>query len=149
MGRQFRSARQKGVSNSGDFREFVGPTPASSVASANQTHAHIIPSYGVTDVSTWAASTYYIAPPTQGCIKTLFSHSTAGVARWFNLSATTTTGVVTVNAAGGATTSNTHLALGASTLDNCITLMGINSTHWVVVSVYPTTASTAWDIRTT
>jgi hypothetical protein len=148
MGRQFRPPRSKGnEGDGGSFREFVGPVPGTSVATNSLSHVNMIPSYGVTDISTWAASTYFRAPPTQGCIKTLVSASTAPAVRYICVSSSGNT--VTINNNGAQTTANTHLQCGATTMDACITLMGVNSTHWVVVSVYPTTASGSWDIRTT
>jgi hypothetical protein len=148
MGRQYRSAKARGLSGGESMREFVGPVPGSTSNTNSPGHAHMIPSYGVTDISTWAASTYFVAPPTAGCIKTFFTASTNGAAaRWFNFSSSGNT--VTIQHMGGASTVNTHMVCGASSVDNCITLMGVNSTHWLVVSVYPSTASTGFDIRTT
>jgi hypothetical protein len=147
MGRQFRSPRAPGLG--GHFREFVGPVPGSTVAEANLGHAHTIPSYGVTDISTWGASTYFMAPPTAGCMKTFVSHSSAPAARVVKLS---TGNTVTILYPGGATTGasgNTHISFAASTLDTCLTIMGLNSTHWMLVSVHPALNSTGTSILST
>lgn len=147
MGRQFRSPRERGVA-AGDFREFVGPTPGSTVADVNLSGPHVIPSYGVTDISTWGASTYYMAPPTPGCMKTFVSHSSAPSARVVKLSTNKTVTILYPGATTGAS-GNTHLAFAASTIDTCLTLMGLNSTHWVVVSVHPALNSTGTAILST
>jgi hypothetical protein len=142
MGRQYRGPRQAGVVGGGNHREFVGPTPPSSVSLVDQ-----IPSYGVTNISTWAASTYLMAPPTEGCMKTILSSnpsSAAAAARVIKLSSGNTVTVGYVGPTTGAS-GNTHLSFGASTADFCVTLMGVNSTHWAIVSVHPvTTASTGF-----
>ena len=148
MGRQFRAPRSRGTIGD-SVREFVGPTPGSTVVTANLGDPNTIPSYGVTDISTWGASTYYMAAPTSGCIKTFVSHSSAPSARVVKLS---TGNTVTVLYPGGATTGasgNTHISFAASTLDTCLTLMGLNSTHWMVVSVHPALNSTGTSIVST
>ena len=142
MGRQYRTPRAPGVTG-GHFREFVGPTPGSTVATLNLGGAHTIPSYGVTDISTWGASTYLMAPPEQGCMKTILSRSSSGAARVIKLS-TANTVTVGYNTPTTGASGNTHLSFGASTADVCVTLMGADSTHWVIVSAYPTTASTGF-----
>lgn len=151
MGRQFKSPRLQGPGGgiSGHFREFVGPVPGSSSDVTDGVTA--IPSYGVTDISTWAASTYMLAPPVAGCMKTFVSHNSSGgaAARVIALSSiptgSTAPGSVTVgyNTPTSGASGNTHLAFGASTADICVTLMGVNSTHWVIVSA-PTTTSTGF-----
>jgi hypothetical protein len=142
MGRQYRSPKQAGSVGGGHFREFVGPTPPSSVGLVDQ-----IPSYGVTNISTWAASTYFMAPPSEGVMKTILSSnpsSAAAAARVIKLSSGNTVTVGYVGPTTGAS-GNTHLSFGASTADFCVTLMGVNSTHWAIVSVHPvTTASTGF-----
>lgn len=151
MGRQFRSPKERGLSGV-YHREFVGPVPGSSEAVASLAHPHTIPSYGVTDISTWAASTYYMAPPTEGCMKTIVHcgpTSAAGASRTIKLS---TGNTVTVRYVGATTGSagNTHLVIGACTGDVQMTLMGHNSTHWIVMSVFPvTSASSVWNITST
>jgi hypothetical protein len=142
MGRQYRSPRAR--SGLGDnFREFVGPVPGTTVAVAD-----MIPSYGVTDLSTWGASTYFMAAPTSGCIKTFVSHSSAPAARVVKFSTGNTVSVLYPGVTTGAS-GNTHIAFAASTLDTCITLMGLNSTHWLVVSVHPALNSTGTAILST
>jgi hypothetical protein len=142
MGRQYRSPKIAGVVGGGNHREFVGPTPPSSIGLVDQ-----IPGYGVTNISTWAASTYFMGPPAEGVMKTILSSnpsSAAAAARMIKLSSGNT---VTVGYVGPTTGSggNTHLSFGASTADICVTLMGVNSTHWAIVSVHPvTTASTGF-----
>lgn len=148
MGRQFRSPRAPGGSGA-HFREFVGPTPGSTVASVtNLGDFSVIPSYGVTDISTWGASTYLMAPPTQGCMKTFVSHSSAPAARVVKLSTGNTVTVLFPQPTTGAS-GNTHISFAASTLDTCLTLMGLNSTHWVLVSVHPALNSTGTSILST
>jgi hypothetical protein len=147
MGRQFRSPRAPGLG--GHFREFVGPTPGSTVAEANLGHAHTIPSYGVTDISTWGASTYFMAPPTQGCVKTIVSHTSAPTgARVIKLSTGNTVTLLYPSPTTGAS-GNTHIKVDASTLDTCLTLLGLNSTHWMLVSVHPALNSTGTSILST
>jgi hypothetical protein len=142
MGRPFRSPRARGTLGD-NFREFVGPTPGTTEATAN-----MIPSYGVTDLSTWGASTYFMAAPTSGCIKTFVSHSSAPAARVVKFSTGNTVSVLYPGVTTGAS-GNTHIAFAASTLDTCITLMGLNSTHWLVVSVHPALNSTGTAILST
>jgi hypothetical protein len=151
MGRQYRSPRAKGAVGDG-VREFVGPVPGSSVVTLNLGAAHTIPSYGVTDISTWAASTYLMAPPTQGCMKTILHHgptSAAGAARTIKLSTDNSVTVRYCTPTTG-TAGNTHILIGNATADVCLTLMGVNSTHWIVYSVFPvTTASSVYNILST
>lgn len=143
MGRQFRSPRQRGAVSNDGFREFVGPVPGSTVTDLNLGGGHVIPSYGVTDISTWGASTYLMAAPTQGCLKTIVSRSSSGAARVIKLS-TGNTVTVGYNTPTTGASGNTHLSFGASTADVCVTLLGADSTHWMIVSAYPTTASTGF-----
>lgn len=149
MGRQFRSPRAN--SGGGHYREFVGPTPGSTVATSNLSDPNVVPSWGVTDISTWGASTYLMAPPTQGCMKTIVSHTSAPVGA--RVIAFSTQGAKTVTVAfPGATTGasgNTAIKFDASTLDTCITLMGLNSTHWMIVSVHPALNSTGTSLTST
>jgi hypothetical protein len=88
-----------------------------------------------------------MAPPTEGCMKTILSSnpsSAAAAARVIKLSSGNTVTVGYVGPTTGAS-GNTHLSFGASTADFCVTLMGVNSTHWAIVSVHPvTTASTGF-----
>ena len=145
MGRQFRTPRAPGLGGGGgNIREFVGP-----VAPTTVTPEFVIPAYGVTDISTWGASTYTMAPPVAGALKTFVSHSSAPNARVVKLS---TGNTVTALYPGGPTTGasgNTHISFAASTLDTCITLMGLNTTHWMVVSVHPALNSTGTSILST
>jgi hypothetical protein len=148
MGRQFRGQRSVGPVSGGSFREFVNPAPTSAVgADGGASPSFYIPSYGVTNISTWAASTYVMAAPSEGVIKTILSSnpsSAAAAARVIKLSSGNTVTVGYVSPTTGAS-GNTHLSFGASTADFCLTLMGVNSTHWAIVSVHPvTTASTGF-----
>lgn len=150
MGRQFRNPRARTAAAE---REFVGPVPGSSVTDLNLGNSgHVIPSYGVTDISTWAASTYLMAPPTQGCVKTILHHgptSAAGASRTIKLSTGNTVTVRYCTPTTG-TAGNTHIVIGNATADVCLTLLGVNSTHWIVQSVFPvTTASSVYNITST
>ncbi len=149
MGRQYRSPRASGpASGSGHFREFVNPTPTTDVgADGGAAPTFLIPAYGVTNISTWGASTYVMAPPAEGVMKTILSSnpsSAACAARVIKLSSGNTVTVGYVGPTTG-TGGNTHLSFGASTADICLTLMGVNSTHWSIVSIHPvTTTSTGF-----
>jgi hypothetical protein len=149
MGRQYRAPRAHA---SEQHAEFVGPVPGSTVTDLNLGGALVIPAYGVTDISTWGASTYLMAPPTQGCVKTLLHHgptSAASAARTIKLSTGNTVTIRYCTPTTG-TAGNTHIVFGAATADICMTLLGVNSTHWVVQSVFPvTTASTVYNITST
>jgi hypothetical protein len=147
MGRQFRSPRVAGKVDGGSFREFVGPVPGSSSAVANLSHPHTIPAYGVTNISTWAASTYFMAPPVEGALKTIVSYSSGSAVRWIKASTGATVNVGGIG--GSASTANTSIIFSDSTVGQCLTLLGLNSTMWAIVSVYPALNSTAIDIRTT
>lgn len=117
-------------------RQFRTLPAASSVALVAATRTSstelTIPNYGITDVSAAAATDWVLAPPDVGVRKTLFSTSSTSVARVVRLS--TGTSVV------GNSTAGTIITFQA-TLDTVITLIGINSTRWIVESVYPPAAA--------
>jgi hypothetical protein len=144
MGRQYRSARVTGPGGD-NFREFVNPAPSTAVTAGNPFD---IPGYGVTDISTWGASTYYMAPPVQGAVKTLISHSSAPAARTVRLSTGASVTVLWSGKTTGAS-GNTEFSFAASTLDTCVVLVGLNSTHWVLQSIYPALNSTGTAILST
>jgi hypothetical protein len=126
MGRQFRPPR------SGNIVAFASPTitAASSVITA-------IPNYGYSDLSAYAAGDYQLAAPDIGVRKTLVRASSTSAAVVVRLS---TSG--TVSAGTLATTAGTQFTFNA-TVDQVLTLIGVNSTHWAIESMYPPTAVNA------
>jgi hypothetical protein len=121
MGRQFRTARRAG----GD-RPFVAAntTGASSAAVA-------IPNYGITDVTNIGAVDIVLDAPETGVQKTLICSASAAVARVIKFSSNASVSCGTL-----ATTAGVQVTMQA-TVDMCLTLIGRNSTHWVIQSVYP------------
>jgi hypothetical protein len=125
MGRQFRPARR----GSGDkFVTAATVTGASSVLV-------VIPNYGVTDLSTYAAGDWVMDAPEEGVQKTLISVSSTSVARVIRMATD-----ASVKVGGGGAT---QITFGQSTLDQCVVLRGVNSTRWCLESVYPVAASAA------
>jgi hypothetical protein len=123
MGRQFRSPRR---GNGEKFNTIQVPA-VSSVAA-------VIPNYGVTDVSTWAAGDWVLDAPEEGVQKTFISVTGTSVARVIRMA---TDASVKVSNAG------TQITFGASTIDHCVVLRGVNSTRWCIESIYPVAATAA------
>jgi hypothetical protein len=124
MGRQFRPARR----GSGD--KFV---TAATVTGASSTLV-VIPNYGVTDLSTYAAGDWVLDAPEEGVRKTLISVSSTSVARVIRMATD-----ASVKCGNGAT----QITFGQTTIDQCVTLVGVNSTRWCIEQVYPVAASAA------
>jgi hypothetical protein len=124
MGRQYRAPRR------GTVNKFVTIPAVIGVTSV----VVQIPNYGVTDVSTFAAGEYVLDAPEEGVEKTIISVSGTSVARVIR---SATDGAVKF---GNALTS---IVYGASTIDMCITMVGVNSTRWAITSVYPVAATAA------
>jgi hypothetical protein len=122
MGRQFRAPRR------GSSEPFVQAhtTVGSSVAAIVS-----IPNYGVTDVTNFGAVDIVLDAPDAGVVKTLICSASAATARVVKFSTGGTVSCGTL-----ATTAGTQVTMQA-TVDMCLTLIGRNSTHWVIQSVYP------------
>ena len=130
MGRQFRTPRSGGspaLQGGGAF-PFVGP----SIATSSST-AIAISNYGVTDISTWPAGEYVLAAPVTGVQKIIVSASSTSLARVIRMS---TAATVKVNGDG---TAHTQITFNA-TVGMCLTLMGQNSTAWIIQGMHPPTA---------
>lgn len=119
MGRQYRSPRRGASATYG-----VQPMVTSSSAVTT------IPNYGITDMSTWTAGEYVMDAPDTGVRKTLFRASSTAAAVIVRGSSGTS-----VSIGSYATTAATQITFGSST-DMCMTLIGQNSTHWIVESAY-------------
>lgn len=138
MGRQYRSLKRGGSLGGSHFVQNAGPVSAtsSSVVTA-------IPNYGMTVLSstvTFPAGEYVLDAPQEGVLKTIVCVSGSSDARVIRLSPSTANNV-TVNY-GTPTTGtggNTQITFNA-TVSATITLLGINSTHWAVYSMWPPTA---------
>jgi hypothetical protein len=124
MGRQFRATRR----GSGD--KFVTLPSVTGVSSTRV----VIPNYGVTDLSTWAAGDWVLDAPEEGVQKTLISVSSTSVARVIRMA---------TDASVKLSNSGTQITFGASTIDQCVVLRGVNSTRWCIESVYPVAATAA------
>jgi hypothetical protein len=94
----------------------------------------VIPNYGITDMSTWAAGEYVLDAPEEGVRKTIISVSGTSVARVVR-SATDSS----VKFANGLTS----LVFGQTTIDVAISMVGVNSTRWCITSANPVTSSGA------
>jgi hypothetical protein len=123
MGRQFRAPRRGTVEK---FNSLQVPAVSSLVS--------VIPNYGVTDVSTWAAGEYVLDAPEEGVEKTILSVSGTSVARVIR--SATSSGVKFANGL-------TSLVFGQTTVDVSITMVGVNSTRWCVTSASPVASSGA------
>jgi hypothetical protein len=123
MGRQFRAPR-RGASVK--FNSLQVPAVSSLVS--------VIPNYGVTDMSTWAAGEYVLDAPEEGVVKTIISVSGTSVARVVR--SATDSGVKFANGL-------TSLVFGQTTIDVSITMVGVNSTRWCITSANPVTSSGA------
>jgi hypothetical protein len=119
MGRQLRTL----PANEGE--KIVAGTTSASVVT--------IPNYGVTEITS-AANTWTLAPPTEGCRKTLYSLGISSAARVVQLSTNAAAAVKVGNQS--ATRITFH-----STVGMCVEMLGINSTQWVLVSVDPPIAA--------
>jgi hypothetical protein len=88
----------------------------------------------VTDITAFTAGEYVLDAPDIGVRKTIICSASAAAARVIRFS----TGI---NISGGtlATTAGTQITFNA-TVDQCLVLLGLNSTHWVIESMYPPTA---------
>jgi len=133
MGRQFRPPR------SGTVNKFVQPNTTSSSSTAVA-----IPNYGITDIGGFSAGDYVLAPPDEGVRKTIFCVSSSSAARVLRFS---TGGTVTAGTLAGSTGSlaGTQITFNA-TVDQCVVLIGINTTHWAIESMYPPTAANSTGI---
>jgi len=109
--------------------------------------AIVIPNYGVTDISTFAAGEYVLDAPEQGSVKYLVSNSTTNLARVIKLSTNASVSVNTNPVTTGAS-GNTQITFNG-TADQVMALLGINSTHWSVMFTNAAQHSTGMAIAST
>jgi hypothetical protein len=119
MGRQYRAPRR------GNDEAFVGPVTVPTTG--NLTIA--IPNYGITNLSTMSGEMVLDAPDA-GVRKTLFRSVAGSSGTVVRFSSSNTVSCATLGATGG-----TQITFNA-TLDCCVVLLGLNSTHWIVESMY-------------
>jgi hypothetical protein len=119
VGRQFRSPR-RGTGS-------VITAPVVVPATGNLTIS--IPNYGMTDLSTMSGEMVLDAPEA-GVRKTLFRSVAGSSGTVVRFSSSNTVSCATLGTTGG-----TQITFNA-TLDCCVVLIGRNSTHWVVESMY-------------
>jgi hypothetical protein len=134
MGRQFRPPRRGPDQPAGLPGMSHMPITVPYVVSASSTVV-AIPNYGATDLSAYAAGDFVLDAPAAGVVKTLFSYTSTAAARVIRGS--TSTAVKFGNQGF------TEIQWGNSTSANAVTLLGVNSTLWAIISGYPTTVSTA------
>lgn len=142
MGRQFRAPRRGNSGVVGHSWGFVGP----SIVSSSSTLV-VIPNYGATDLSTWAAGEYVLDAPEAGVVKLLCSNSTTNLARVIKLSTNASVSVNTNPVTTGAS-GNTQITFNG-TADQVMALIGINSTHWSVMFTNAAQHSTGMAIAST
>ena len=121
MGRQLRSKR------AGESVPFVKVVPQTTVAKTSVVH---IDNYGVTNLTqtTTGVFTYVLGAPLEGVWKTLVDQSA------------TSEGSIVRGSTGTSVTFGTTAATQItfnSTKQSVVQLLGVNSTRWAVVSVYP------------
>jgi hypothetical protein len=119
MGRQYRAPRR------GNGQAFVGPAVAPTTGNLTIS----IPNYGITDLSTMSGEIVLDAPDA-GVRKTLFRSVAGSSGTVVRFSSSNTVSCATLGTTGG-----TQITFNA-TLDCCVVLLGQNSTHWVVESMY-------------
>ena len=127
MGRQYRAPRR----GSGGFSSNSLVAPAIVTSSST---AIAIPNYGITDIGAYAAGEYVLDSPDTAIRKTLLCVSSSSAARVVRMSTGTS-----VTVGGGAATQITFNA----TIDQCVVLVGVNSTHWAIETAYPPIAVNA------
>jgi hypothetical protein len=124
MGRQLRTL----PANEGE--KLISGTTSASVVT--------IPNYGVTEISS-AANTWTLAPPVEGCEKVLYALGISSAARVVQLSTNAAAAVKVGNQSATRITFN-------ATVAQCVTLRGINSTQWLLVSADPPIAANSTGI---
>lgn len=135
MGRQFRSPRSGGSNVVAPAWGYVGSIQNPSC------RATAIPNYGVTDISTWAAGDYVLDAPVEGVLKTFVSIQGTSAARVIRGS--------TAASVKFGSTAHTQLNIGGSTVACCITLLGYNSTQWLIMSAHPVATTGAGFVSAT
>ena len=140
MGRQYRPPRSGGSPSvsGGSALQFVGPAVVTSSSVLT-----VIPNYGVTDISTWAAGDYVLDAPSSGVEKTIICASSSSTAKVILMS-TAQPGTIKINGDG---TAHTRITFNA-TVGQCVSLVGQNSTSWIVRSMHPPTAVNSTGIVT-
>lgn len=137
MGRQFRTPRSGGSYQVGGLtRQFTVP-----VQTAATSVDVIIPNYGVTDISTFAAGDYVLAAPEAGVEKIIVSIQGTSAARVIRGSTGTSVKF--------GSTAHTQLNIGGSTVACCIKLLGYNSTQWLIMSAHPVATTGAGIVSAT
>jgi hypothetical protein len=116
MGRQLRSKR------GGEVKKFTRATTG--------TTKHTIDAYGVTEIVSTAAASFVLAPPEEGVEKTPIFQNPTSAAVAVLLSTDGAASVTVGTTAATRITSN-------STAAAVVKLVGVNSTRWAVVSIYP------------
>jgi hypothetical protein len=119
MGRQFRAPR----------RGTGGTVTAPVVVPTTGNLTISIPNYGMTDLSALSGEMVLDAPET-GIRKTLYRSVAGSSGTVVRFSSSNTVSCATLGTTGG-----TQITFNA-TLDCCVVLIGVNSTHWVVESMY-------------
>src|SRR5512139_486996 len=134
MGRQYRPPRRGPDSPAGLAGMTHMPIVTPSVVTSSST-VIAIPNYGATDISTWAAGDYVLDAPAAGVVKTLFAVSSTSAARVIRAATDASVKI----GLGGAT----QITNAASTVAFSVTMMGVNSTQWVVLSAFPVASTGA------
>lgn len=138
MGRQFRTPR-RGASVGAGSMAFVSPAVVTSSSTAIA-----IPNYGVTDIGAYTAGDYVLDSPETGSRKTILCVSSTSLARVVRFSTGGTVSCGTLAATTGAT-GGTQITFNA-TVDQCVVLLGVNTTHWAIEAMFPPTAVNATGI---
>jgi hypothetical protein len=124
MGRCFRSLR------SGEGEAFITGTTGASLPR--------IPNYGVTEITS-AANTWTLDPPREGVTKVLYALGVSSAARVVQLSSNGAAAVKVGNQAATRITFNATVAMTVS-------LLGVNSTQWLLVGADPPIAANSTGI---
>lgn len=138
MGRQYRPPRAGGSpgGHGASAVPFVGPAVVTSSSVIT-----VIPNYGVTDISTWAAGDYVLDAPSQGVTKTIICASSSSTAKVI----LTSTGQPSTIKVGGDGSAFTRITFNA-TVGQALSLVGQNSTMWIVTAMHPPTAANSTGI---
>ena len=128
MGRQYRSLPQ----NEGEALIVPRATGSALIQIAN---------YGVTVLSDSTSPTSVLDAPVAGVEKTIFCTAAAGTATVVRGSTGQT---VSFNSTGGGT-----IITFQATVDKCITLVGVNSTQWLIKSYKGAAFTTVINLTTT
>lgn len=139
MGRQLRTVRRGVSQGAGGGNAFV----TASIITSSST-AIAIPNYGITDLAAYTAGDIVLDAPETGSRKTILCVSSTSLARVLRFSTGGTVSCGTLAATTGAT-GGTNITFNA-TVDQCVVLIGVNSTHWAIECMFPPTAVNATGI---